>query len=75
MIDVDQKERTEAEIARTTAALVDKAHLLEQRVEQRVTEAKERVEHMVDARAQLREHPWLGVGVAFAAGFVFGWFG
>jgi ElaB/YqjD/DUF883 family membrane-anchored ribosome-binding protein len=69
VIDIDQKERTEAEIARTQAALADKAHLLEQRV----VEVKERVEHMVDPRAQMQEHPWQIVGVAFAAGFVVGW--
>jgi ElaB/YqjD/DUF883 family membrane-anchored ribosome-binding protein len=69
VIDMEQKERTEAEIARTQAALVDKAHLLEQRV----VEVKERVEHMVDPRAQMDAHPWGIVGVAFAAGFVVGW--
>jgi ElaB/YqjD/DUF883 family membrane-anchored ribosome-binding protein len=70
---MDEKQQTEAEIARTTAALVDKAHLLEQRVEQRVNEAKQRVEHMVSPREQLRERPWRTVGIAFGLGFVVGW--
>jgi ElaB/YqjD/DUF883 family membrane-anchored ribosome-binding protein len=68
MIDVDDKARAEAEIARTTAALVDKAHQLEQRV----SDVKEHVEHMVDPRVRVREQPWQSVGVAFAVGFVLG---
>lgn len=70
---IDEKAHAEAEIARTTAALVDKAHQLEQRVEERVTHAKERVEYLVDPVAQLRERPWRTVGMAFGFGFVIGW--
>lgn len=60
---------THAEIERTTAALLDKAHQLEQRVVQ----TKERIEHMVDPREQVRDHPWHAIGAAFVLGFVVGW--
>jgi len=62
------KERTGAQIARTTAALVDKAHQLEQRV----SDVTHRVEQMVDPRARVRVYPWQSVGVALAVGFVLG---
>lgn len=64
-----ERVRTQAEIDRTTAALIDKAHQLEQRV----VETKERIGHMVDPREQVREHPWGALGAAFVLGFVVGW--
>ena len=61
--------QAEAEIERTTEALLDKAHQLEQRVH----DAKDRVERMVDPREQVRDRPWRAVGVAFTLGFIVGW--
>jgi ElaB/YqjD/DUF883 family membrane-anchored ribosome-binding protein len=70
---IDDKAHAEAEIARTTAALVDRAHQLERRVEERVTHAKQRVEYLVHPLAQVRDRPWRTVGIAFGCGFVIGW--
>ena len=64
-----ERRQTELEIERTTAALIDKAHLLEQRVVQ----TKERIEHMVDPREQVRDHPWGALGAVFVLGFIVGW--
>jgi ElaB/YqjD/DUF883 family membrane-anchored ribosome-binding protein len=61
--------RAEAEIERTTESLLDRAHQLEQRV----SDAKERVERFVDPREQVHAHPWGAVGAAFALGFIVGW--
>jgi len=75
-----ERQRAEQEIARTTDALLDKAHELEQRVvetkdriEQRVHDTKEQIEHMVDPIEQVRDRPWRTIGAAFALGFVVGW--
>lgn len=68
---MNDRAMTEAEIERTEAALASKARELEHRV----VEVKARVEHMLDAREQMREKPWHFVGTAFAAGFVLGWLG
>lgn len=75
-----ERRATEIEIERTTEALIDKAHQLEQRVvetkerlEERVVRTKEKIEHMVDPREQVRDHPWGAIGVAVALGFLVGW--
>lgn len=64
-----ERRRTEIEIERTTAALLDKAHQLEQRV----VDTKERIGHMVDPREQVRDQPWRAIGAAFALGLLIGW--
>lgn len=58
----ERKAEAEAEIARTRAALVDKAHELERRISQ-----------SVDPIERTRERPWQMVAVAFGVGLVVGW--
>ena len=64
-----ERRHAELEIERTAAALLDKAHQLEQRV----VDTKERIGHMVDPREQVRDQPWRAIGAAFALGLLVGW--
>src|SRR5689334_15089119 len=66
---ISERQRAEEEIARTTASIARKAHQLEQRVVQ----TRERIEHMVDPREQVRDRPWRAVSVALVIGFAVGW--
>jgi ElaB/YqjD/DUF883 family membrane-anchored ribosome-binding protein len=77
---INERQRAEIEIERTTDALLDKAHELEhrvtetkERIEQRVSDAKENFERMVDPIEQVRDRPWRAVGAAVVLGFVVGW--
>jgi ElaB/YqjD/DUF883 family membrane-anchored ribosome-binding protein len=77
---MNERERTEREIERTTDALLEKAHELEhrvvdtkERIEQRVVDTKARIERMVDPIEQVRDRPWRAVGAVFVLGFVVGW--
>lgn len=77
---MDEREALQADIDRTRDALVDKAHQLEERVvervveaKERVVEAKERVSDVLDVRTQYRSQPWRFVLSALAAGVLTAW--
>lgn len=65
------RDQLEAHIEQRKDALVEKLHV----IEDRLTHTKDKLESAVSPRAQHEQHPWRSVGLAVGAGFVLGlWF-
>jgi ElaB/YqjD/DUF883 family membrane-anchored ribosome-binding protein len=56
------------DIEQTRESMTDKMERIESRVDDKVND----VRRTIDLRAQVGAHPWLAVGAAMAAGFVWG---